>query len=88
MVNSDTRPRVGDIISVKNGKSSAIAVVSAREVLIGLDDEAAYLFGERQKSLLGINWLTLFYRVAIEVKPGTVEWFDGNEVVDVMRRSW
>ncbi len=85
---SVVRPRIGDTILVSKGAGNAMAVMSAKDVLSGLDDEAAYLFGEQQKSLLGIKWLTLFYRVAVELEPGKMQWFDSNKVKSVTRRTW
>lgn len=77
------KPRIGDAIQLKDGREGVVqAVLRARDVLNSMEDLKAMRFGTRQIAMLGPKWLELYFRVAVTMKPGEVEWFEWNEVED------
>lgn len=74
------RPRVGDRIRANGKEGTVISVLSAREVLYGLGEVEAQVFGDNQKSMLGKDWVSQFYRVGVRTHGSAVEWFDCHDI--------
>jgi hypothetical protein len=66
------KPRIGDVVFLGKKKAKVIGVMLARDVLDGMTDAEARLFGDSQRSILGHDWIKNFYRVTIKFSDS--EW--------------
>ena len=82
------RPRIGEQIRVAGKTGRVVSILRVKDIIYGMSEVEAQVFGDNQKSMLGRDWLKLFYRVGIRGKEGgIVEWFDCHDIEEAQNED-
>jgi hypothetical protein len=84
LVDQYPRPRVGQVVTLRTGRTATVtAVRKANDLLRSLKDGAALVFASQARSLFGERWREVYYEADVVFQGGAITTVMASEVLSV-----